>query len=546
MTVTRTTGAGRKVLPILAVVLAFVMAGVLPSALRPPPDTAQASGAINPDAPPELNTQFVEARQEASGGGAGSDSPANTTTTMPVAVKRTPSLGYCYGKPPRQIPSVYAGECRGTWKGDNGGKTYKNVFPNEVRVSVEGTSAPPEGRLAPASANNASTSADTRTWQALEEYFNKHFEFYGRRMKFYGLAAPSDSSASAADASAAVAADQYQVFLMNNWIVGVCQPFVRRGLVAMCAPTSQADSVSYAPGFYSPFMDLDEGIGFGSEFACKALVGSATKFGGSDVNGKPRRFGYLGYKGSKGGINAQRFADAFARECKGEVEVVTLNNDTDAQGAIAAITKFRADGVTSIIFYNELVNMLVSMQQADNLGYTPEWVMIGAYAVDTNLIGELLPPRQAAHLFGLSTSEEWPMPNERRECFQAVREIDPSFSPSVSVCNQWWMQLVAQMSALQGAGPNLTPQSFERAMFALGHRFDQANWNLGGGFGPDDRGYTDDVGIVWWSATAANVADGTTGAYVWTHGGKRFQRGQLPQGDAELFSSGSSVAPPSA
>jgi hypothetical protein len=275
------------------------------------------------------------------------------------------------------------------------------------------------------------------------------------------------------------------------------------------------------------------------------LVGGDAKFGGADVNGTPRKFGYLGYFSSKGGIDGKEFADAFAHECNGKVEVATLASDTDVQGAAQAITRFRADGVTTIIFYNELVNVITAMQQADNLAYNPEWEIIGCCAVDTNLIGETLPPKQAAHLFGLSASEEWPKFNPSRGCFQAVAEIDSSFTPSTSICNQWWMDLVTQMSGLQGAGPHLTPQTFERAMFGLGHRFGQSNWNLGGGFGPDDWGYTDDMAIVWWSATAENIADGTVGAFVWTHDGRRFQRGRLPTGDAELFTTGSSVAPES-
>jgi hypothetical protein len=547
----------RHSVPTALVAMSFIVAALLlPTALRPPPDTANASGALNPNAPPQQdNVQFLEASQEAAGGGAGSAgggaNGGTTTTTQappvanPQAETRPPSLGYCYGNPPRQIPSVYSGPCVGAGHGDNGGSTWKNVFPNEIRIDIQGTGAPPTGRLKDASQNDASTSGDTRTWQALEEYFNRHFQFYNRRVKFYGLAKPADDSAASNEASATIAADQDQAFLMHNTIVGVCEPFVRKSLVAVCDPLSRADNAAYAPGMFSPFMDLDEGIGFGSEFACKTLVGGNTKFGGADQNGKPRKFGYIGYLSSKGGIDAQKFKDAFAHECNGDVEVATMSSDADAQGAAAAITRFHADGVTTIIFYNQYTNVAVGMQQADNLAYNPEWVMVGAYAVDSNIVGEILPAHQAAHLFGLSTSQEWPKRNETRECFQAVREIDPSLSASTGICNQWWMQLVTQMSGLQGAGPHLTPQTFEKGMFGLGHRFGQSNWNLGGGFGPGDKGYTDDVAIVWWSSTAPDIVDNSVGAYVWTHGGHRFQRGQLPVGDSELFTAGSSAAPES-
>ncbi len=535
--------AGKQALPLLAVLLAFSIAFILPTALRPPPDQANASGAINPDAPPQDNTQFVEAQQEASGGGAGS-SGTSPSTTVPVTVPKTPSIGYCYGSPPRQIPSVYSGPCVGAWKGNNGGATAKNVFPNEVRVAIQGTGAPGEGRLQEAKDNNAQTNADTKTWQALEEYFNKHFQFYGRRMKFYGMAsASSDDDTAENEQLATKTAEEFKAFAMHNTVVGACQAAMRKGVIAFCDPMSRADNAKFAPYAYSKFMDLDEGIGFGAEFVCKLLLNRNAKFGGGDVNGKPRKYGYIGYHNAKGGIDASVFKATLQKECGADVEVSTLSSATDAQGALAATTRFRADGVTTIIFYNQGVNVLLAMQQADNIGYQPEWVMMGAYAVDTNLIGTLWPKNQARHLIGTSTSEELPLPTETRECVQAIREIDPSFSPSKGICLQFWEQIVHTMDGLQGAGPNLTPQTFEKALFALGHQFGQTNWNFGGGYGPDDRGFIDDVSLVWWDSSAQNLDDGTPGAYVWIRNGKRFQRSQLPTDDSEFFKSGVSFAP---
>lgn len=534
--------AGKQALPLVAVVLAFLIAVALPTALRPPPDTANASGAINPDAPPDNNTQFVEAQQEASGGGAGS-SGSSPSTTVPVTIPKKASLGFCYGTPPRQIPSVYSGPCVGAYQGNNGGSTYKNVFPNEVRIAIQGGGAPPAGRLQSVKDNSASTSGDTRTWQALEEYFNRHFQFYNRRVKFYGLESGNDETAAKNEEAATLAADEYKAFAMHNTVVGVCEPYVRKGFIAFCDPVSRADGAKFTPGFFSKFPDLDENIGFGVEFVCKALVGKNAKYGGPDVNGKPRKFGYMGYKSAKGGIDGSVFAAALKKECGADVVVRMMNSATDAQGSVAATTAMRADGVTTIVLFNQGVNILLAMQQADNLGYRPEWSMIGAYAVDTNLIGTLWPKAQAQHLFGTSTSEEFPIPKETRECFQAVREIDPSFSPSGGICLQYWEQIVHTMSGIQGAGPNLNPQTFEQAMYALGHKFGQTNWNFGGGYGPDDKGFIDDVGIVYWDSDARNIDDGTPGAYVWIQGGRRFQRGQLPTDYSELFNGGASFAP---
>src|SRR5581483_8860063 len=139
---------------------------VLPSALRPPPDPATSSGAINPNAPPNQNpNQLLESLQEAGGGGAGGGPGGATTTTTPAqkavsgptatTVPAVASLGYCYGNPPRQIPTVYAGPCVGAWHGDNGGATSKNVFPNEIRIGFNNLGSPDKGRVPPESQDNS-------------------------------------------------------------------------------------------------------------------------------------------------------------------------------------------------------------------------------------------------------------------------------------------------------------------------------------------------------------------------------------------------------
>jgi hypothetical protein len=541
----RRRGAGitRHSLPFAAVTVALVVAVVLlPTALRPPPDVSNASGALNPNAPPQDNTQFLEASQQASGGGAGSGEGGGASTTTSLVGNPTASLSYCFGNPPRQIPSVYSGPCVGAWHGNNGGKTWKNVFPNEIRVAVQGANGPGDGRLKEVSENDGTESGDKKTWQALEEYFNRHFQFYNRKVKFYGMPGPASTSDADINASATNAAETYQAFVIANTVVDVCKAFSRKQLISMCDNVSQADNAAFAPYLFEPYMSLNQGVDFLAEFACKSLTGNA-HFGGPDVSSKPRKLAYLGYYSPKGGIPGEEFQKAYKNECGGTALQATMSSDTDVQGASAAVARFKSEGVTSILFYNQGVNVLAAMQAADGLAYNPEWVMMGAFAVDTNLIGTALPQNQARHLFGMSSSEEIAQRPERTECAQAVREIDPGLSASTGLCKQWWVELVLTMDGLQGAGPNLTPANYEKAMHALGHRFNSTPWALGGGYGPGDHGYTDDVGLVWWNAAAPNVQDGTQGAYVWTHGAKRFQRGQLPKGDAEFFQSGIAEPP---
>ena len=48
---------------------------------------------------------------------------------------------------------------------------------------------------------------------------------------------------------------------------------------------------------------------------CKTLVGKDAKFGGPDVNGQPRKFGFVTWKASGYGLSADIWNKAFAQQC---------------------------------------------------------------------------------------------------------------------------------------------------------------------------------------------------------------------------------------
>ena len=94
------------------------------------------------------------------------------------------------------------------------------------------------------------------------------------------------------------------------------------------------------------------------------------------------------------------------------------------------------------------------------------------------------------------------------------------------------------MNGIQEAGPNLNQTTFDEALMRLGHRYPKEPWAVGGGFGPDDYSYMDNVGIIWFDSNAIDPATNGPGAYRWTHKGTRFKRGELPADDSELFRKG--------
>lgn len=100
--------------------------------------------------------------------------------------------------------------------------------------------------------------------------------------------------------------------------------------------------------------------------------------------------------------------------------------------------------------------------------------------------------------------------------------------PANSVDSLYY-QLYMVAIGVQGAGPHLTPVTFEQGMFAYPEHFGPAGlW----GFGPKDYTPMDDYHEFYWDATAVSTYNGKAGAWKDPTPGKRYRHGanQLPVG----------------
>ncbi|MDP1793282.1 MAG: hypothetical protein Q8K63_04005 [Acidimicrobiales bacterium] len=524
-----------RVLPALYPAIALaVAAALLPSALRPPPEQTSDSAALNPNAPPDdQSEQVIQALRQAQGGGAGAeqaDSP--TTTTIPT--KRPPASGRCIAG--RQTESVYSASCAPAFMGSNGGATAKNVFPNEVRWGFWHIfGAPPEGDVA--DSPPPGERGEHRTFRVLEAYFNKRFQTFGRKVNFYGLAGSDDAAKDQAEAKKA--SDEYKLFGGYHLNRSFCAPFARDTGPVWCNPQPVEVYKQFAPNFLSFMIDRTAAAGFGAEYTCKKLIGRKAEFSGTERS-NDRKISVVTEYGEGTGMSPSVYENALKKECGATFggKSFQLEGGNAAGGAASAVTQMRSSGVTTVILEVGLVNTIYLMTQAQSVGWEPEWIIINSFGIDFNLIGTLLPQSQARHLFGLSA---WEVPRrfEETECFQAYKEIDPDNDPDENSCQLFWHPMVLLMSAIQNAGPRLTPKTFQEGLYKLGHRFPSEPWAIGGGFGPDDPSYMDNVGEVWFSFNAPNPSNDSPGAYVWTYGARRFKRGELPaDAGAQLFRHG--------
>lgn len=523
-----------RIVPALYPLLALIVGALLlPSALRPPPEQTSDSSALNPNAPPdEQQEQIVQSLKQASGGAGTATDEVTTTTTEPI---RPPSSSQCIGNPPRQIDSVYSALCAPAFTGKNGGSTFKTVFANEVRFGFNQVfGAPPAG---PVDTGGDNGNAAKRTFRVLQDYFNKRFETYGRKVRFWGVDGSTQAAQNQSLASKAVNEDK--LFGAYHLDKAFCEVFARNSGPIFCNPMPTEVYERNRPNFSSFMVDRTVAAGFGAEFVCRKLLGRKAEFSGTEKD-RDRKISVVTENGTGIGMSPSVYENALKKECGATYggKSVELAGANDSTGIAAAVLQMQNAGVTTVILETAAINTLQLMFAADGIGWQPEWVLINSFGLDFNTIGTVMPANQGRHLFGLS-GWETPRRFAETECYQAYKELDPDNDPDENSCRLFWHSLVLFMSALQNAGPNLNPKTFEQGLFKLGHRFPAEPWAIGGGFGPGDYSYMDNVGEIWFSLAAQNPENGAPGAFVWTYGAKRWKRGELPKDSgAQLFRHG--------
>src|SRR4051794_7191131 len=138
--------AERSVPVALACAMFAVVALLLPTILRPANPETNQSAQFSPDAPPDNQDSIVAALNRGTsataGTGDGQGSNVGQGAVGPGQAQAAPpakgpaSRGNCFGRPPRQVESVYAPPCVPAFVGDNGGETAFGVSATEVRVAI--------------------------------------------------------------------------------------------------------------------------------------------------------------------------------------------------------------------------------------------------------------------------------------------------------------------------------------------------------------------------------------------------------------------------
>lgn len=532
---------------ILVMAVAVPTLPVDPEELSAGETTDPGSGFLTPEGPstadpsdpdtsdPDTAGSDTGSQPAAEGPGAGSvGTDGQGSGVAPVA-----GVAACADGRTEQIPGdPYSPPCVQWDGGNNGGATATGVTADKIvvayRVLAERGFQQTLASLAGASLSDTPESIK-RTISALADYFNQRFEFYGRNieMAFYDGRGSTTNELLGKGREKAVA-DATQVASMGAFadLSAVSEPYADaladRGIVGFGTPyLSRQWHEARAPYAWSFATDGTRVSELAAEYSNKRLQGKNAVYAEGDLKGKPRQFAIIAPDNSwyqESVANAQRIITEAGNPAAMEVAYqLDLGKMSDQANAI--IPKLKNAGITTITCGCDPILPVFLSGAATRASYFPEFIIAGTALTDTDIVGQLWEPAFAKNAFGISALEPF-VPPEQTIGYAAFKSVRPNEEPAFSI-DIIYYQMYMLAIGIQGAGPNLTPQSLSDGLFNYPARLGPVGmWQ----FGPGDRTAANDVREVYFDINAISGYNGKKGSYLGTTG-ERWEAGEIPPGE---------------
>ena len=465
----------------------------------------------------------------------GSAAPTSYSSPSLTGVART---GVNCGNGARQFTwSEYAPYCQPAYHGGNGGATAPGVTGTTITLTYRlANSAQQTAIDSLAGAANINQDDMVKDLQSYIDYFNTQFELYGRHvvLKTYqgqgdyieedqgqDLAATQSDAVNVrsmgafGDVTFSLEASQYyEQDLAAEHVIG----FSGAGM-------SQSWFQQYSPYEYSvQGPSGTNGLIASSAVVCRRMAGLPAIFAGDPtMTTRTRVFGIIYpqtpvYQAEVAGYQ-KLLAGCGLKGIKTIGYAINVAN-YEAEAA-SAMAQLNAAHVTTILCACDPIADIFLSEAADNQQYYPEWD--AAYFGDP--IGRNYDQKEWDHT--ITGGFQWPTYTtvepyktfERAYPGKQPAEVPPG-SPRYYYVPYYTLMQV--FDALQAAGPNLTPATFQQGMFSLPPSapgdFIAGQWK----FGPQVYDPIVSYTLNWWNQNAVSAFDDTKGAYLWCNGGQSY------------------------
>jgi len=481
--------------------------------------------------------------------------------------------GVTCGPGVHQIPTnTYAGPCVPKFSGNNGGATAPGVTGTTIRIVR---------RKFPESANSQAVSAVAQqagaadpaqiraTSRVFIDYFEKMFELYGRHVEWVDYESQYGNSTNEAQGKgreeacldADVVAKELHAFAVMGEALGaaggVSKVFAecaaQRGVLVLdgAAYASDAFYKRYHPYIWATAMDCERIVYQVVEYLAKRLGQKPAKFAGdAATRAKSRVYGTYVPTGDDdktcGDLTQSELKRYGYGDVSGSVYNYTLDVSRFPDEAARGVRQFKSDGVTTVVLACDPISVIFLTQSATNQAWYPEWLLIGVALTDVDNLARLYDQKQVqGHMFGLSqlgaTTKLNGPTSEPGRVYQQLTGRPMALGTDGS-----YFAYTRFYNFLQSAGPILTAANVARGVwtlpkvgapdYAAGEWYFQDGPN--GTPGGHDHSAIEDSREIYWIGNARSPADGKTGTFAETYGGRRFGNGDWPTEDPPIYPAG--------
>jgi hypothetical protein len=458
------------------------------------------------------------------------------------------------------IPSFFAPPCYANVEGDNGGDTATGVTGDTIKVvAYIPIDDDPILNLITGAVGIEDTSDETgRTYQGYRDLFQSYYQTYGREVDlelYQATGTAIDEESARADAQAIADMQPFAVWggpVLTNAFADelAARQVVCIGCLGGGLPEWYAERDPY---ILTVAKIADETRLTFVEYIEKKLAGRNAEFAGDEaMHDQERVLGSINLE-----INEEtaQLAEDLESDLDDKgielAERVSYSFDPGRlqEQADQIIARMKDAGVTTILFRGDPVAPANLTQAATAQDYFPEWVTDGSNLVDSTVFARTYDPEQWSHAFGVSGLTARADPEETTyftlyKWFTGedppARDTNPVLYPSPALF----------FSALQMAGPNLTPETFRDGLFNL-EPTPRAITNPSISFGDHDiwpytdYGGVDDATEIFWDPDEEGPdeinRDGT-GMWRYVDGGKRYEYGEWTDDESRAFQEEGSVA----
>lgn len=423
----------------------------------------------------------------------------------------------------RQVSfTPYAPMCLPKWQGNNGGATAHGVTATTITVIFRDTSD--------LDAINTATGAATFSQQihdaqAIINYLNGQYELYGRHVVVKTFTGQGNYTQEAEDQDQAGANTDAQTAYGDGAFAAELENSLGSWASALASHHIITPTISDLAGFQAnaPYLYGDSQYPLpestGSSFAaltCQRMAHLPAIYAGDPVfQHTTRTFAAIEPEapGYTGAVNA--YAQQ-AKSCGVTVKTFQYTFDINQEPSDAAQidAQLKAAGITTVMFWGDPLMPTYLTQAAAGQNYNPEWVFTDLQNTNAQSGGGAN-ASEMAHAMNIGPWPAATQPETSRMCYRIYKLADPGGAPQSDPesLDTYCSGILAFFAALQAAGPDLTPTTFQHGWFSLPPSAGSSDFGTwGSGANQWSPGTT--FNLQWWNGNATSPTDGGTGEFL--------------------------------